>query len=147
VSWWPRKCPVCRLELPERGNSRRYVPWRRGFRLVHAGACAAAIDAQGVLELDRQPDRVDVVTLVRVRRLAQLLGRENERGELARQPLERVTALMRRLANLEQPFVGGPLGDRRQRPLLRHNELVDHMRQLAHQPKACAPARTEARVP
>lgn len=113
MSWWPRNCPVCRQELPEKGNRRRYVPWLLGFRLVHADACAAAIDAQGVLELDRKPDvGVDVVTLVRFRRLAQLVVRQGERGDVTRQLFPDVTPLARRLAALDQEEVGRGPADR-----------------------------------
>lgn len=143
MSLWTRVCPVCGVELPERGNRRLYVPWRRGYRLVHAGVCADQVEAQGVLELAGKPEVVDVVTLVRMRRLTQLLGREDERGELARQPGEDVLPLMRRLARLDQPEVGDGLADRAQRPLLSHDQLVHHMRQLAHPPQLCGPNRTE----
>lgn len=134
MSWWPRMCPVCRRELPERGNRRRYVPWLLGFRLVHAGACADAIDAQGVLELDRQADVVDVVTLVRLRRLAQLVVGEGERGEITRELFPDVKRLARRLAGLDQEEGGGRLG-------YGPRELLQL---LVQRPEVSAPARTEA---
>lgn len=140
---WPRICPVCGDELPERGNRRRYVSWKRGFRLVHDGACAQAIDAQGVLELAGKAEVVDVVTLVRMRRLAQLLGCQHEGSELLRQPFEHVLALMRRLARLDQPQVGDGLGDRLQGGLLSRDQLVDHMRQLVQRLEVSGPSRTE----
>lgn len=47
---WPLVCPVCREPLPERGNRRVRIPWEGGrLRLVHAGACAEAVEAQGAL--------------------------------------------------------------------------------------------------
>jgi hypothetical protein len=132
---WTRICPVCREELPERGNRRRYVPWKRGFRLVHAGACAEAIDAQGVLELEqRKPDVVDVVSLVRIRRLAQLLRREGEGGELLGELFPDVHRLAVALAGLDQEHAG-------RRPGYRTREL---MRLLVQPAEVSAPARTEA---
>jgi hypothetical protein len=161
----PRICPVCRQELPERGNRRRYVPWKRGFRLVHAGACADAIDAQGLLDLDR-PVEWETPTLQLMRRLAeftlglpleelpriaiakvaQLLGREGEGREPLHEPLEDIGALCRRLAALDQTEVARAFQHRLERRLLRGDQLPDDRPQLAlaHGREVSAPARTEA---
>lgn len=50
ASWsGPLICPVCREELPERGNARRRIPWLHGrARLVHPD-CARVVDAQGAI--------------------------------------------------------------------------------------------------
>jgi hypothetical protein len=141
VSFWPRKCPVCREELPERGNRRVYVSWKRGYRLVHAGACCDAIKAQGVLELERrQPDVVDAVTLVRARAAVQHLF---DRDQPAQHTREYLLALARSrvLALLSEKFVGdeGPEDLDRSPEQLR--KFVDRV--LAHRPEVSAPTRTE----
>lgn len=72
--WWSVNCPVCLEPLPERGNRRVYVPWKRAFKLVHDGACADAIDAQGVLDLTPpKRRRLSPVQLVRARQHAENL--------------------------------------------------------------------------
>jgi hypothetical protein len=141
VSWWPRKCPVCRQELPERGNARRYVPWCRGFRLVHADACAAAIDAQGVLELDRRKaEVVDPVTLVRARAAIQRLL---DRDQPVEHTLEHLIALAcERVTLLAQKLVRDESADDLNRSPEQLRQLVDRV--LAHRPEVSGPARTEA---
>jgi hypothetical protein len=168
VSWWPRHCPVCRRELPERGNSRRYVPWVSppGFKLVHAGACAEAIDAQGVLDLERPVEwHTRTVLLIRrlaeftiglppedlqriaVAKVAQLLGREEEGGEPLDEPLEDIGSLCRRLSALDQAQVARAFQKRVERRLLSNEHFVEdgpELAQLAHGSKVSAPGRTEA---
>lgn len=164
---WPRICPVCREELPERGNRRVYVPWKRGFRLVHAGKCFDAIDAQGVLELDRKAV-FDPVRLARMRaivraitrrypplgdaerlavaRVAKLLGREDERAELVDERRECVRRVARLLARLDQVDGARAAEDRSEHRLLADDELVDNrsqLGQLAHAREVSGQARTE----
>jgi hypothetical protein len=141
VSFWPRKCPVCREELPERGNRRVRVPGRRGWSLVHAGACAAAIDAQGVLDLAGKPYAVEPVLLVRARRAVQ---RVFDLYEPAQYATEELFALRRRLdVALDDEELPGDVGlqqlDRSPQQL---RKLVDRV--LAHRPEVSVPARTEA---
>ena len=42
-------CPVCREELPEKGNKRRRIPNRGGRRMLVHAACAEFVDAQVTL--------------------------------------------------------------------------------------------------
>lgn len=144
MSWWPQVCPVCREELPERGNRRVYVPWKRGFRLVHVGACFDAIDAQGVLDLERKVPPADPVLLVRMRRFAQLLGGEDERRKLTDEDRQSVRRIARLLAREDQVDVAGAPNERLQQRLLNRGQILDLVRQLVHACEVSAPTRTEA---
>lgn len=102
--WWPVKCPVCGEELPETGNRRVYVTWKRGFRLVHADDCAGLIEAQGVLTFAQpKPEPLSPVLLVRARaRVKALL----ERDELLKHSPEELTAIAcLRVARFEKQLV------------------------------------------
>jgi hypothetical protein len=141
VSLWPSICPVCREELPERGNRRLYVPWKRGFRLVHAGACADAIDAQGVLDLERrQPELVDALTLVRARRSVQRLLDRDQPAEHTR---EELLAIVRSKvkALLDHHLAGDEGAEQLNRSPEQLRKLVDRV--LAHGREVSAPARTD----
>lgn len=141
---WPTICPVCREELPERGNRRLHVPGR-GLRLVHAGSCAEQVEAQGVLDLTSPPPlRPDPVLVARMRRFAEL-GHRRAVQSLDQDP-QRFLALARRLADLPQPLARSERQQRLHDLLLDQRELLNHMRQLAglrHDREVCAPPRTE----
>lgn len=141
---WPRICPVCRQELPESGNRRVYVPWKRGFRLVHAGDCFERVDAQLVLEPAPVMQKPAPLLRVRIRRLAQLLGGEQERRQLTDEDRESVRRISRLLAREEHVDVAGDPDERLQHRLLNHSQVLHLMRQLAHQGEVSGPSRTEA---
>lgn len=140
---WPRICPVCRLELPERGNRRVYVPWKRGYRLVHAGECFQAIDAQGVLAVtavNEKPQLLDSVTLVRARaRVEALLARheplKHTTEDLAAIACERVARFQKQLIRDQGP-------DELERLHQHAAQLVNRF--LAHAREVSGQARTEA---
>lgn len=141
---WPRTCPVCLAELPETGNRRVYVPWKRGYRLVHAGECFDAIDAQQVLEattvVNEKPRRVDPVLLVRCRARVQALLERYEPLEHTREELTAIARL--RVARLDQPLVRDESPEQLERLCHHARQLVDRV--LAHGREVSAPARTEA---
>lgn len=144
MSYWPRICPICREELPERGNRRVYVPWKLGYRLVHAGACADVIDAQGVLDFEQKPGRRrDPVLHVRIRRLAQLLGGEDQRRKLTHEDRESVRRIALLLAREDHVDVAHAPDERLQQGLLNRRQILDLMRQLAHACEVSASPRME----
>ena len=166
MNGWTLICPVCREELPERGNRRVRIPWLSGrLKLVH-DACAPLVVAQGVLE-SPPVTPTDPVQLVRMRRVARLLGpspasplagvsvarlaqlfrREEEGRELVHQPRVSVRRLADLLAGLEHVQVAHATQQRGDRGLLGGDELFDdrlQLAQLAHGSESCAPARTGA---
>jgi hypothetical protein len=128
VKPWPDNCPVCGDELPPRGARRLYVPWRRGFRRVHAGACAEAIEAQGVLDLAPPKPRPALVEVWAVRYRAALAAYP---VELSREALDRFVARHRLLVPALQERGVGEEDVERARE--RREELVRYARwYLAH---------------
>lgn len=137
---WPRTCPVCRQELPERGNRRVYVPWKRGFRLVHAGACFDAIDAQGVLETTpAKPKPLDPLQAVRARSCVEALLQRHEPLKHTRQKLTAIAC--RRVVRLQEEFVRDEGPDQLER-LQQHAAQLVH-RFFGHDPEVSGPTRTE----
>lgn len=147
MSFWPSKCPVCEEELPARGNRRVYVPWKRGFRLVHVGACFEAIDSQGVLDLEPKREQPNPRLLVLARRA--VAECEAEAVKRVQQVAEGLSpAARRRLARLAQVLARdeGVNGSNQvgEYPRLSHEQRLELCRRLvAHFSESCAPARTE----
>ena len=140
MTMWPRTCPVCRQQLPERGNRRVRVPGYSGWRLVHDGACFEAIDAQAVLDLDAKPRATfDPVVLARMRRLARQL--RTDRVQLVHGTLEDLVAVARAaVARLYQPLVREEAEKAVER---RREQMLELAHRYAfHEREVCAPIRT-----
>lgn len=139
---WPRICPVCGDELPERGNRRVYVPWKRGYRLVHAGACFDAIDAQGVLAVtpvNEKPRLLDPVLLVRARaRVEALLARHEP---VKHTPEDLAAIACERVACFQEQFVRDQGPEEIDRLYQHAAQLVDRL--LVHAREVSGQARTE----
>lgn len=131
--WWTVKCAVCGEELPERGNRRVYVPWKRGFRLVHADDCAGLIEAQGVLDIT--PPKVKPLSPVQVMRARARVKALLELGDPIKHAPEDLATIARlRVARLDQQLVRDEGPEELQR--LRQDAVERLRRLLAHAAKS-----------
>jgi len=148
---WPRLCPVCGDELPTRGNRRLRVPGSR-LRLVHAGACAEAIEAQTILDLEPPAGMPTLERAVRLSRrwyvVAKRIRAELQQEVVHRAPeaIEAMLAVARHavLAERKRVLVRGEEVDLAQRRLYYGPQLVEIARRaIAHERQVCGEVRTE----
>lgn len=135
---WPRKCPVCREELPERGNRRVRVPGRSGWALVHAGECFDLVDAQGVLEFVPSAAGLSALEAVRARARVEALLQRYEPVKHTREQLAVIACA--RVARLQQQFVGDESTEQFKR--LHQHALKLVQRVLVHDGEVSGPGRT-----
>lgn len=139
-SVWTRFCPVCRGELPERGNRRVRLPWKPGWALVHDGECYERVVAQGMLDLEPTRRPIDPVLLVQAQRRVMLLL-----SQPAKHSLEELHAIAcERVALLAEKFNRDEAGYELDRSPEHLRELVQRV--LVHDREVSGPGRTEGLI-